>query len=140
VRDYRLISADSHVTEPPTVWADRMLVLAEGDCSWLPYVKEQTVDRLNRIHPDTRPKMKLMPSAYFAKNIFTTYITDHYGVQQRHGVGVSQMMWSSDYPHTGTHWPNSWKVIEKDYEGVDEDERRQILAGNAARIYGFGKS
>ena len=23
------------------------------------------------------------------------------------------MLWSSDYPHLGADWPNSWKVIER---------------------------
>jgi predicted TIM-barrel fold metal-dependent hydrolase len=47
------------------------------------------------------------------------------------------MMWSSDFPHSGTDWPNSRRQIESDFEGVDARERQAILAGNAARIYGI---
>ena len=38
-------------------------------------------------------------------------------------IGVSQMMWSSDYPHSGADWPNSWKSIENHFAGVPEDEK-----------------
>jgi predicted TIM-barrel fold metal-dependent hydrolase len=46
------------------------------------------------------------------------------------------MLWSSDYPHTGADWPNSWKTIEKHFAGVPEEEKHAILAGNALRLYG----
>jgi predicted TIM-barrel fold metal-dependent hydrolase len=47
-------------------------------------------------------------------------------------------MWSSDYPHSGSDWPNSVQVIHADFAGVPADERDLILAGNACRLYGFG--
>lgn len=115
------------------------LVLAEVDSSWVPYVKEQFDDRHKRHNPTLKPKIDNMPSYYFDNHIFTTYITDHYGVLNRHHIGVSQMMWSSDFPHGGTDWPNSLKTIEKDMVGVPDDERHALLAGNAARVYGLEK-
>jgi predicted TIM-barrel fold metal-dependent hydrolase len=46
-------------------------------------------------------------------------------------------MWSSDYPHITSDWPNSWKTIESSFAGVPDDERHAILAGNAQRIFGL---
>jgi predicted TIM-barrel fold metal-dependent hydrolase len=46
-------------------------------------------------------------------------------------------MWSSDYPHTVSTWPHSREVVERDFKGVPEKERRQIVRENAARLYGF---
>ncbi len=114
---------------------DLNVVFAEVDCSWVPYVKEQFDDRFGRRSLAARPNIKNAPSAYFERNLFFTYITDRYGVINRHHVGITQMMWSSDFPHTGTDWPASWKTIEKDFEGVPEDEKHAILAGNAMRVY-----
>ena len=111
------------------------VVFAECDSGWVPYVKEQLDNRFKRLHPDRRPKIKELPSYYFDHHISTTYITDYYGVVNRHFIGVSQMMWSSDYPHTGADFPYSWKTINKHFEGVPEDEKHEILAGNAARVY-----
>ena len=133
-----VLNADFIYTGVFDRFPDLMMVMAEGDCAWIPYVKEQMDDRFHRVHPDTRPSIKLRPSEYYDRNIFSVYITDHFGIQLRKDVGVDQMMWSSDFPHTGTHWPNSWKVIEKDFAGVAEEEKHKILAGNAARLYKFG--
>ena len=45
-------------------------------------------------------------------------------------------MWSSDYPHSDSTWPHSQKWIAEHFEGVPEDEKQQIIAGNAAKVYG----
>ena len=65
-------------------------------------------------------------------------MTDTFGLMNRHAIGVERMMWSSDYPHGGTDWPDSWKQIESDFAGIDSKEKQAILAGNAARLYKLG--
>jgi len=115
------------------------VVFAECDSSWVPYVKEQLDNRFQRTSPTLRPKIKELPSYYFDHNIFTTYITDYYGVVNRHFIGVSQMMWSSDYPHMGADFPNSWKVIDTHFKDVPPEEKHSILAGNCVRVYRIGE-
>jgi predicted TIM-barrel fold metal-dependent hydrolase len=46
-------------------------------------------------------------------------------------------MWESDFPHSATDWPNSRQTIEKNFAGVPEDERHQMLVGNAVRFFGL---
>jgi predicted TIM-barrel fold metal-dependent hydrolase len=111
------------------------VLLVEVDCSWIPYIKEQMDDRFARENPKTRVDLKQLPSQYFETNMAYTFITDSYGIRNRHDVGVSQMMWSSDYPHGGSDWPASHATIERHFEGVPADEERAILAGNALRFY-----
>lgn len=113
-------------------------VFAEVDCGWIPYVMEQFDNRFHRRAKDDRPPIANPPSFYFGRNIATTYVTDTFGIANRHVIGVERMMWSSDYPHGGTDWPNSWKQIEADMVGVEARERQAILSGNAARIYKLG--
>jgi len=112
------------------------LVMVEVDSGWLPYLREQMNDRFERVAPAARPAIARLPGDYFDTNVFSTFITDRYAVKNRHEVGVTQMLWSSDYPHGGAHWPNSWKTIDDHFDGVPPDERRAILAGNALRLYG----
>jgi predicted TIM-barrel fold metal-dependent hydrolase len=112
------------------------LVLVEVDSSWVPYMAEQLDDRFRRIGAARRPDIKELPSHYLANNVFTTFITDTYGIKNRHEVGVSQMLWSSDYPHTGSDWPHSWDTINQYFAGVPDGEKHAILAGNALALYG----
>jgi predicted TIM-barrel fold metal-dependent hydrolase len=111
------------------------LILVETDSSWLPYVAEQMDDRFKRTAAANRPDIKRRPSEYFQDRIFTTFITDSYAVRNRADIGVSQMLWSSDYPHSGADWPKSWETIDSHFAGVAEGEKHAILAGNAERLY-----
>ena len=46
-------------------------------------------------------------------------------------------MWSTDYPHTGTDWPNSRVTIERVFAGVSAPEVRAMLHDNVKRLYGL---
>jgi hypothetical protein len=45
------------------------------------------------------------------------------------------MMWSSDFPHAETDWPESQQVIDEMFAGVPDDERYRILAGNVIEYF-----
>ena len=49
-------------------------------------------------------------------------------------------MWSSDYPHSETTWPNSLKSIGEHFEGVAEDEKFRIICQNAVDLYKIGRN
>ncbi len=115
---------------------DLHVVVVETDCGWVPYLKEQTDDRFHRMGRGPATVDRL-PSDYIAEHFSFTYITDHYGIRNRHDIGVERILWSSDYPHVGADWPNSWRTIAADFSGVPAAERDLILAGNAERLYRF---
>jgi predicted TIM-barrel fold metal-dependent hydrolase len=50
-------------------------------------------------------------------------------------IGVDRLMWGSDYPHFDSTFPKSLEAIERNFEGVPEDERDLILRGNMVRLY-----
>jgi predicted TIM-barrel fold metal-dependent hydrolase len=113
------------------------IVVAEVDAGWIPYFKEQVDDRFRRLGRGAGLALSALPSEYIEHYFYFTYITDHVGVRARHEVGIERMMWSSDYPHVGSDWPNSWRTIAADYSGIAPAERELMLAGNAARLYGL---
>ena len=79
--------------------------------------------------------MKLRPTEYFRRQGFATFIDDPVGVATREFIGVENIMWSSDYPHTVSTWPNSREVIARDFKTVPEKETRMIVRENVARLY-----
>ena len=113
------------------------LVVAEVDIGWVPYMREQIDDRYRRQALGARLDLPAPPSHYLDRNVSFSYITDHYGVRNRHAVGVDRILWSSDYPHVGSNWPHSWRTIAADYSGIPPAERDRMLAGNAQRLYRF---
>jgi predicted TIM-barrel fold metal-dependent hydrolase len=115
------------------------IVLAEVDAGWVPYVKEQVDNRVLRRELGTEMRGRRLPSSVIEEHFYYTYITDHFAVRNRSYVGVDRLMWSSDFPHGGSDWPGSVRVIHADFADVPSWERDLILAGNAQRLYRFGQ-
>jgi hypothetical protein len=44
-------------------------------------------------------------------------------------------MWSNDYPHPNSTWPNSRRVIERDLGHLSEETRAKLVRENVARLY-----
>ena len=76
-----------------------------------------------------------MPSEYIKEHCLWGFLSDPVGVEQRDCVGADRILWGSDFPHAASDWPNSHRVIEGNLAGVPDDERRLIVAGNAARFF-----
>lgn len=113
------------------------VVFAEVDSGWVPYFKEQIDGNFLRLRPNANFAIEDLPSRYVDQHISTTFLNDAFGVRARHDIGVERMLWSSDYPHISANWPNSQLVLQATMSGVPPEETEAMLAGNAARLYGF---
>jgi predicted TIM-barrel fold metal-dependent hydrolase len=118
------------------------IVSAENNCGWLPYYLQRMDRGFARFGPSGTvtpwpTKLTLKPSEYFRRQMYCTFIDDSFGVASRHWIGVDNIMWSSDYPHTASTWPHSRDIIERDFKDVSEVEKRKIVRDNAAQLYGF---
>lgn len=111
------------------------IVLVEPSLGWVPFY----LDLLDSMAagPYDFPALDDKPSAYFHRQMYLTFVDDPRGLEQRHELGVDRIMWSTDFPHPATSWPNSQAVVEKNFAGVPDEERDLIVAGNAARLYGL---
>ena len=58
-------------------------------------------------------------------------------IRLRDVIGVDNMMWGADYPHSEATFPQSRKILADILAGVPEDEQAKITGGNTAWLYGF---
>jgi predicted TIM-barrel fold metal-dependent hydrolase len=111
------------------------LVFAEVDCGWLPYFKEQLDDGYYRYR--FRFDLKKLPSEYIEQHVHFTWVTDTFGINSRYQIGVERMLWSSDYPHGNSNYPNAWSATQASMAAVPLPEKQLMLVDNARRLYGF---
>jgi predicted TIM-barrel fold metal-dependent hydrolase len=104
----------------------------------VPYAKEQIDNNYHRLDPVSHFGLAANPSEYIERHFHFGFMTDTFGIQNRHHVGVERILWSNDYPHISADWPESWRTIQAAFSGVPPHERHQILAGNSQRLYKFG--
>ena len=116
------------------------IVSAENNCGWLPYYLQRMDRVFDRMGRSGGASMKLRPSDYFRRQMYCTFIDDAVGMAQRHQIGIDNLMWSSDYPHTSSSWPKSQEVVARDLAGAPPEERYKLTRGNAAALYGLESS
>ena len=82
--------------------------------------------------------LSMLPSEYFRRNVYLTYINDPLGLNNLRFTGADHFMWSGDYPHHAAVWPDSHAAIARDLEdigGLDDDTLYKLTVGNVARLY-----
>src|SRR2546428_640425 len=77
------------------------------------------------------------PSDFFHHNVFLSFQEDEVGIRLRDIIGVDNMMWGSDYPHSESTFPQSRQILAQLLAGVPENECAKIVGGNTARLYHF---
>ncbi|MGH8010648.1 MAG: amidohydrolase family protein, partial [Candidatus Binatia bacterium] len=53
-------------------------------------------------------------------------------------IGIDNLMWGSDYPHTEGVWPFSRQQVARTFADIPETDTRKIVHDNVAHVYGFG--
>ena len=79
----------------------------------------------------------MLPSDFFRCNVVLSFQEDAIGIRLRDVIGVDNMMWGSDYPHSESTFPQSRKILAEILAGVPDDEQAKIAGGNTARVYNF---
>jgi predicted TIM-barrel fold metal-dependent hydrolase len=113
------------------------IVLVESNIGWIPTLLEQSDDMFMRYRWYTGAvnEQKEMPSAIFFRNFWATFMVDTVGMDLRHRMNVDHLMWSTDYPHSGSDWPNSRLTIERVFRDVPKTEVKKMLHSNCKQLY-----
>ena len=115
------------------------LAIVEFELSWAPHLlssmdytyRERHEEALYRFKGDRRP------SDFFHDNVVLSFQEDGIGIRLRDIIGIDNMMWGSDYPHSESTFPQSRKILAEILAGVPDDEQAKIAGGNTARVYRF---
>ncbi len=115
------------------------IVLVESNIGWIPTLLEQSDDMFMRYrwYTGAVDQQKRMPSDIFFRNFWATFMVDTVGMDLRHRMNVDHLMWSTDYPHSGSDWPNSRLTLERVFRDVPEDEVKKMIHTNCVELYGL---
>lgn len=111
------------------------VVFVEPGLSWVAWWVTTADDMVQRQGYEF-PATTLLPSEYFHRNVSLTFIEEPLALGRlRDVIGVGNIMWSTDFPHPVTAWPNSQQVIAEQFAGIPAAERDLMIGGNAARVW-----
>jgi predicted TIM-barrel fold metal-dependent hydrolase len=121
-------------------YPDLRIALSEGGNGWVPYF----LTRLDRTYEMHRAWTQQdfggrLPSDVFREHFLTCFISDPVGVELRHQIGIDNICWEADYPHSDSMWPEAPEELQGVFgvNGVSDADIRKITHENAMRWYSF---
>jgi len=115
------------------------LAYSEGQIGWLPYILERADDvwREHRAWGGVKELVPEPPSTYYYRQVYGCFFRDRHGLESLARVGVDNVTFETDYPHTDSTWPNT-KAIAIDLMGhLPTDVIYKLTRGNAIRMLGL---
>jgi predicted TIM-barrel fold metal-dependent hydrolase len=133
-------AADLLWSKPIKDYPDLKIALSEGGTGWIPYFLERA-DRTFEMH-STWTKQDFggkRPSEVFREHFLTCFISDELGVSLRHEIGVDNICWEADYPHSDSLWPGAPEQLHQVVAdaAVPDDEIDKITHLNAMTWFSF---
>jgi len=113
------------------------LVLAEPEIGWAPFVLQMWDYHFERFRKSDPLGLTDLPSAYFNRQVYVTFINDNAGTRNLSWWGVDNCMWSNDFPHPPSPWPHSRELVQEQLGYLPEADRKKILSENAIKVYGL---
>jgi predicted TIM-barrel fold metal-dependent hydrolase len=111
------------------------VVSVENEIGWLPFWLGQCDKAFKRHRHSEKLTIDKLPSEYFRRQIYATFFNDHVGGKLFSWWGCDNFMWSNDYPHQNSTWPNSRDVIARDMAHLDAADREKLLNTNVTKLY-----
>jgi predicted TIM-barrel fold metal-dependent hydrolase len=112
------------------------LAYSEGQIGWLPYVLERADDvwREHRAWGGVQDLVPEPPSTYYYRQVYGCFFRDRHGLEALERVGVDNVTFETDYPHTDSTWPHTKDVAQEMMGHLPDDVVRKIVRANAIRM------
>jgi predicted TIM-barrel fold metal-dependent hydrolase len=133
-------AADLLWSRPVKEFPGVKIALSEGGTGWIPYFLER-IDHVHKTHATwTQSEFGgKLPSEVFRERFLTCFITDAVGVELRNEIGIDNICWECDYPHSDGLWPDApevlWDALQR--YNVPDSDINKMTHENAMRWYQF---
>ncbi len=119
-----------------TEFPDLKIAYSEGQIGWIPYILE----RANNVWEENRgwggiaDKVLVPPSELFKKHIYGCYFDDPHGLRSLEEIGVDNVTFECDYPHSDSTWPHTAKIAAEQTHDLSDEVVYKLMRGNAIKM------
>ncbi len=112
-------------------------VSVESGIGWVPFLLEAIDYQFKEADVrGARPEFELLPSEYFARQVFACYWFEQIGPQRLIDcIGADRILIETDFPHPTCLYGNVWERIDGGLANQPDEVRRKILWQNAQKLY-----
>lgn len=115
-------------------YPDMRIIVSEGSIGWVPYLAERA-DFSNWRHKAwTKSRFQdIKPSEILKRHFCHCFLWDPYGLKNLDEIGVDNVTYEVDYPHSDAVWPDAAEMLWHQVKGMDEKVIDKITHGNAIK-------
>ncbi len=114
---------------------DLKIVSVENEYNWLASLLVRMDKGYERFRRESPLSLTMRPSDYVRRQVRATFFNDALGPLTLPYIGADLLMWSSDYPHQNSTWPNSRQVIERDLGQLPAADREKLVSRNVIELH-----
>ena len=123
-----------------TRYPEIQFVSVESGIGWIPFALEALDYQFQDCYSEVkaqRPDLELLPSEYFARNVYACYWFEQTAPQRLiDKVGADRILFETDFPHpTSIYGDDVHRRIESGLGNCEASVRRKILWENAEKLY-----
>jgi predicted TIM-barrel fold metal-dependent hydrolase len=74
------------------------------------------------------------PEFYFRRQIFACFFRDNFGLKNLESIGVDNVTFETDYPHSDSTWPDTEQIFRDMVVDLSDEDVYKIARGNALRM------
>ncbi|HEY1298050.1 MAG TPA: amidohydrolase family protein, partial [Chloroflexota bacterium] len=118
-------------------YPDLRAVVMETSVGWVPWLLWRMDEMWDTFGPDAGHSLSMKPSDYFRRQCYAVADADEHLARHvvEYGLG-DNILFSTDYPHHDSPWPEGVNTFLS-LEGLSDEVRRKILWSNGAALYGL---
>lgn len=119
----------------PIDFPDIKIVLAEGGIGWVPALMDRLEHNVKHHRAGAWRGVDISPTEALLRNFWFCALDDTRGFEQRHHIGVENILFEVDYPHADSTWPDSQEKVTMQLGSATPEEIRLITHENASRLF-----
>lgn len=115
------------------------VAFSEAGIGWIPFY----LDRCDR-HYINQKWLKRdfggrLPSEVFREHSLACYVSDPVALKVRHDIGIDNIAWECDFPHSDCIWPDAAEAVHREMvqAGASDEDIDKITWANACRFFGW---
>ncbi|MEM9202013.1 MAG: amidohydrolase family protein [Actinomycetota bacterium] len=112
------------------------LMYAESQIGWIPYYLERADDNYTtHLWAQGEERLPEPPSFYYHRQIYSCFFKDTAGMKLLDEVGVDNVLFETDYPHSDGTYPHSKQVAHSLFGHLEPEVVHKLARGNAITLF-----
>ena len=109
------------------------IAFSEAQVGWMPFLMERCDNVYTRSDgwAEFSPDLTELPSSYVPGRVYGCFFDDMVGIDARDQIGVTQLVFETDYPHQDSTWPDTPRHVAEIAARVSPAELEMIMRTNA---------